>query len=198
MQTRCVMTPLPVKGEIRGRVVDIWGTPVAWAQVELKGPSAVVSRTTDLSGVFTEQAEAGSYRARVEAKGYLIRSSSFTLEPRGSAAPELVVVHRPARPKVSVKGQRIRVAGTIEFAVGTGDLVPQSEPLVAELADLMHRHPEILRIRIEGPSAGTRGDEMLPLTRALAIKQRLVKMGVTPERINVAGGKGGAAKITLE
>ncbi len=197
VQSWCVMAPLPSTGEIKGRVVDLWGAPIAGARVELRGPSAVLS-TTDASGVFTEQAAAGNYEARVEADGYLIRSSSFTLQARGSVAPELVLAQKSSPAKVSIKGQQIRVVGQIKFAVGSGDLLPQSEPLVAELADLMHRNPEIIRIRIEGPSAGARGDEMLPLTRALAIKQRLVNMGVAPERINVAGGKGANVKITLE
>jgi len=196
-QTWCVMAPLPDTGEIRGRVVDLWGAPVAGARVELRGPSAVLA-TTDESGGFQEQAAAGSYEARVEADGYLVRASTFTLEPRGSASPELVLVPRPAKERVSVKGEQIRVTGQIKFITGTGDLDPKSEPLVAELADLLHRRMEILRIRIEGPSVGTRGDEMLPLTRALAVKQRLVNMGVAPERINVGGGTGANVKITIE
>lgn len=196
-QSWCVMVPLPDTGEIKGRVVDLWGAPVPGARVELRGPSAVLS-TTDESGAFQEKAGAGRYEARVEADGYLIRASSFTLEPRGSVSPELVLVSRPPKARVSVQGQQIRVAGQIKFLPGTGDLDPKSEPLVAELADLLHRELSILRIKIEGPSAGTKGDEMLPLTRALAVKQRLVNMGVEPERINVAGGKGANVKITIE
>jgi hypothetical protein len=59
------------------------------------------------------------------------------------------------------------------------------------------RNIQIPRVKIEGPKSGG-ADEMVALTRALAIKQRLVNLGVAPERINVVGGTTARVKITVE
>lgn len=196
VETRCWMSPLPETGEIKGRVVDQWGSPVPGARVELSGPSSVLA-TTDENGVFQQEVQAGEYSMRVDADGYLIRASSLTLAARGSASPEVMLSAKPSPSKVSLQGNQIRIKAQFKFMPNSSQPHPSASALIAELADLLLRNPQITRVRIEGPSPGA-GDGIMALNRAVAVKQRLVAAGVQPDRIDAAGGNTGRLQITVE
>jgi outer membrane protein OmpA-like peptidoglycan-associated protein len=197
VETHCWMTPLPETGEIKGRVVDQWGAPVPGARVELSGPSTALI-TTDENGVFQQQVQAGQYAFKVDAIGYLMRTSSLTLAARGSASPEVMLSARPTPGKVSLQGNQIRINAQFKFMPNSSEPHPSASPLIAELADLLLRNPQINRIRIEGPNPGPVGDGIMALNRAVAIKQRLAAAGVSVDRIDAAGGNTPRLRIAVE
>ncbi len=196
-ETSCWMSPLPDTGRIKGRVVDQWGSAVPGARVELMGPSSVLA-TTDANGVFEQEAQAGAYAMRVEADGYLIRSSSLTLASRGSVSPELMLSSKPSPSKVSLQGNSVRINGRIRFLPGSSEPDPSASALIAELADLLLRNPQLTRVRIEGPMEGALGDGIMALNRAVAVKQRLTAAGVAADRIEAVGGNTPRLQITVQ
>jgi outer membrane protein OmpA-like peptidoglycan-associated protein len=56
-----------------------------------------------------------------------------------------------------VRNDRIEISQSVRFATGTATIVPESFPILVEVAQLLAAHPEISRVRVEG-HADERGD----------------------------------------
>jgi len=195
-ELRCTLSALPKVGRIEGRVVDVWGAPLAGARVSFTGPGAF-SVNTDNSGRFSQpDVAAGDYTARVVSETHHIKVASVRVASRQTAALDLTVVQLPARSSITMKTTEIQVKGNITFARGSEVLEPKALLLIAELADALLR-TESLRVRIEGYKDGG-ADEMQGLSRALAIRQRLVDAGVNPERVTAIGGTAKRVVIAIE
>ena len=115
---------------------------------------------------------------------------NFSLGSKGGDLP-LTVVKKPSKSSVTLSGTTIKTKG-LKFSGQEIELDDKGAQVVAELADLLLRSPEIRRIRIEGS-----GDETLSLSRGLLIKQRLSDAGVEDERVDAQGGGGRSIKITV-
>ncbi len=197
VETSCVLSRLPQNGTFKGQVVDIWNMPVPGAVVKLTGPVAL-SVSCDENGNFEYELPPGDYAARVVAPGYLVRASDFAIAPRLPHELDFVLVGRPEESSVKVDVNEIRLTKRVQFMDGSSQIHSDSALVVAELADLLLRTPNIRRIKIWGPVMRSDKDEIMGLTRALATKQRLVNAGVAPERVQAAGGRDENFKITIE
>lgn len=195
-ELRCTLSALPKVGRIEGRVLDLWGAPLAGARVSFTGPGAF-SANTDNAGRFTQSdVTAGDYTARVVSETHHIKIATVRVAPRQTAALEITVVQLPARSSITMKPTEIQVKGNVTFARGSETLEPKALLLIAELADALLR-TESLRVRIEGYK-DSGADEMQGLSRALAIRQRLVDAGVNPERLTAIGGTAKRVVFAIE
>lgn len=98
----------------------------------------------------------------------------------GEGAPE-------AAPQgVRVEKDEIVLPRDIAFEVGKATLRPSEEALIHEVAELLLRSPEIVRVEVQGHTDfhGTLArNEKLAAARAEAVRQALIRHSVAPERI---------------
>ncbi len=187
----CTLAGLPITGGVKGSVHDQYGASVAGARILLTGPTAQ-SLTTGPSGEFSaSELMPGDYSALIESDPYFTRTARFSVQTRQQSAVEIALVLRPSKPSIQLKGKEIR-AKDLKFAADSAELSPEAAPAVAELADLLLRTPT-MRVRIQGD-----GGDALALTRALALKQRLVEAGVPDARVEAASEPAKSVTLTVE
>ncbi|MDQ3035688.1 MAG: OmpA family protein [Myxococcota bacterium] len=190
VEVRCELTPLPRLGNVRGTVRSDQGTPVVGAQVQVTGPQAFTV-SADASGQFTRpDLPPGTYTARVDAEGYLITQETFEVRARETAEPELTVITRPRRSLVAVRAREIIIRRQVNFATDMAEILPDSTPLLTEIADALLRNPEIRRVEIQGHTDST-GDDAhnmeLSQRRADSVREWLISAGVEPGRLTAQG-----------
>jgi outer membrane protein OmpA-like peptidoglycan-associated protein len=92
--------------------------------------------------------------------------------------------------RVNTRSKRIEIRETIQFKVNSEELLPESLPVLDEVARLMNSDATIGSVVIEG-HASADGDfdknYILSVDRARAIWERLVKQGVHPSRLAIRG-----------
>ena len=196
-ESRCAIAALPRKGSLKLEVVDVWGAPVAGASVQLTGP-VVLSLNTNAQGIAqNDELAAGQYAVRVDAPGHYLRLASVAIAMRTASQLELTLTPRPAKSRVELRGNEIRLSGAVRFARGSSAIDASLAPVVADLADLLLRNPQLAHVRIEAP-ADAGGDAGLGLSRALALKQRLVDAGVEAGRLNAVAGTSSRVAVVSE
>jgi len=96
----------------------------------------------------------------------------------------------PPPPRVQVEQTRIRVDEQIHFQTNAATILPDSDGLLTEIAQVINQNPQIGVIRIEGhtDSQGNgRYNRVLSQRRADAVVARLVQNGVAPGRMQAQG-----------
>ncbi|AKF03287.1 OmpA family protein [Sandaracinus amylolyticus] len=190
VEVRCELQPLPRLGDVRGTLRSDTGTPVVGANVQVTGPQAF-SVSSDASGGFARQGlPPGTYTARVDAEGYLITQETFEVRPRETAAPEITVIARPRRSLVDVRAREIIIRRQVNFATDSAEILPDSAPLLSEIADALLRNPAIRRVEIQGHT-DSNGDDAhnmdLSQRRAEAVRTWLIGLGVEADRLTAQG-----------
>ncbi|MEZ4389831.1 MAG: OmpA family protein [Polyangiales bacterium] len=100
-------------------------------------------------------------------------------------------------PRVRVQGDRVVIPHQPRFAINRAWILPESVPLLTEVAAALEAHPELVRIEVRGHTddVGSPPRNLdLSERRAQAIRQWLVAHGIAPERI-VARGYGESVPI---
>jgi outer membrane protein OmpA-like peptidoglycan-associated protein len=95
-------------------------------------------------------------------------------------------------PQAKLVGAKIEILGRIEFETRRSELLPESEPILRSVLQVLQNQPSILRLSIEGHT-DNRGaaatNESLSLRRAESVLAWLVIQGIDPARL-VAQGYG--------
>ena len=103
---------------------------------------------------------------------------------------EVVLRKKSTVSHVTLGRNEINIKGTIHFGTNNAELRPDGEQILDEVADVMTKHPEIRRIRVEGHT-DNRGnaDNNLQLSkaRAASVVAYLVKVGVDASRLESEG-----------
>jgi outer membrane protein OmpA-like peptidoglycan-associated protein len=184
--TECVLTPSSVEGRLRLAAVDPDGNPVPQIGITVRGPSEhrLISNGEGLAVV--EALPPGAYTAHVDDPAYLIAVRDLDIQPRQETAVELRIVPKPSRPRVVVKKTEIVLRRQISFATGSDEILPNSEPILMEIADALLRDPGLELVEIQG-HADNRGDFQVNMQlsekRAEAVRQWLIRYGVEPARL---------------
>lgn len=187
----CTLSALPSTGSLKGSIRDQFGASVAGARVQIVGPTTQTA-VSDAAGEFAAtELVAGDYTARAESEQHLVHITRFSIERRQQSRIEIAVLSKPAKPGIQVKGKEIKAA-KLKFAKDSTELSPDAAQTVAEIADYLLREPALRRVRIQGD-----GGDALALTRALAIKQRLIEAGVPDARLEAATEPGPRVAITI-
>jgi outer membrane protein OmpA-like peptidoglycan-associated protein len=93
-------------------------------------------------------------------------------------------------PEVSYREKQIVIRGKVQFEFGSTRLKPKSERLLDQVAALLHRHPEIRHVRVEGHTdevGPAMTNQELSEQRADVVRYGLVKRGVGSHRISTRG-----------
>jgi outer membrane protein OmpA-like peptidoglycan-associated protein len=103
-----------------------------------------------------------------------------------------MIRHRPKQGLVQVGKTEINIKQQVQFALDQAIILPESIPLLTEIADVLIHNPRIKRIEIQGhtDNSGTPDhNQTLSDQRADAVRSWLTSHGVTPDRL-VAKGYG--------
>ncbi|HVV85269.1 MAG TPA: OmpA family protein [Kofleriaceae bacterium] len=96
-----------------------------------------------------------------------------------------------ATPQLAAIGDtKINLAEKLQFETGKAVLLPASEPILDQVAEILYDHPEILQIRIEGhtDSQGAAGANLrLSQQRAEAVRTYLEHHGIAATRMIAKG-----------
>jgi OOP family OmpA-OmpF porin len=96
----------------------------------------------------------------------------------------------PPPPKVEVKDDKIELNEKVNFETGKATLLPASETLLDEVAQVLTDHPELQKVRIEGHTdnqGGAAYNQKLSDKRAKAVREYLVKKGIDGKRLESKG-----------
>lgn len=108
----------------------------------------------------------------------------------GAAGPRNAAPKLHGCPKARIEAGEIKISEQVQFATGSARILPQSDGLLREVADILSKHPEIELVSVEGHTDGAgkpQVNEKLSRDRALSVVMRLVDNGVTPRRLTARG-----------
>lgn len=191
----CPLDPLPRVGTVLGNVRDA-DTAQALPGVQLVLTDAQhkeLRLATDPSGGFRFEGVApGTADLSVVAEGYLALVTPTDVKPRQETTVDLMLRPKPKVPKVQITAKEITIKEQIQFALDSSVILPESFGVLTEVADTLIRHPELVRVEVQGhtDSSGTaEHNRVLSDARASAVRLWLVQHGVAADRL-VARGYG--------
>ena len=120
-----------------------------------------------------------------------------TPEPPVSPVPEPPVSPVPAPPpdeasdtghRVFLVAPQVQILDIIYFASNQAAAGPQTLPVIDDVAQVLGAHPEIQLLNVDGFSDATEKDgQVLSQRRADWVKNELVKMGISADRLQTHG-----------
>lgn len=93
-------------------------------------------------------------------------------------------------PAARVEGGQIRITEQVKFATASARLLPDSDGVLNAVLDVLQKHPEIDKIRVEGHTdnkGNAAVNQILSKNRAAAVADWLIKRGIDKKRIESAG-----------
>lgn len=191
VEVTCELVALPRLGNIRGRIVSGEdGAPVVGATVAASGPQTRQA-TSGADGSFLLQGlQPGTYEVRVDSSAFLIKMETIQVLPREESTPTITMVPRPRQALVQVRAREITIRRQINFATNSADILPSSEPLMTEIADVLIRNPQITKVEIQGHTDNQGPDARnreLSQQRADAVREWLTSHGVAATRLEARG-----------
>lgn len=97
----------------------------------------------------------------------------------------------PEKPWSAEDGEsQVMIEGKIVYDVDRATIRPESEPVLTKLLQFLQEHPEVTRLRVEGHTDSTAGEEYnqdLSARRALSVCNWLVDRGVDHNRLIAVG-----------
>lgn len=190
VEVRCELEALPRVGSINGRVVGEGAGPIAGASVTLSGPASRTLMTGPDGSFNVADLAPGTYTLRAQAENYLIKQENVEVRARETAQPEITLIPQPRRPLVHVRARQITIRRQVNFATDSADILPESNALLSEIADVILRNPELTKIEIQGHTdnrGGAEHNQQLSQRRAEAVRDWLVRAGVEPNRLEARG-----------
>jgi outer membrane protein OmpA-like peptidoglycan-associated protein len=94
----------------------------------------------------------------------------------------------PAR--IDVDKQEIVILEQVKFRTNSAEILPESEPILDAVREVLATHPEILRLRVEGHTDHVGGDAFnrrLSRRRAQSVTRWLVTRGIAGPRVHGVG-----------
>lgn len=104
--------------------------------------------------------------------------------------PPPTVAPPPPTPRVVLVETRIVINEQVRFETDTAVIRSESDSLLAEVAQVFEKHPELLRVEVQGHTDNAGTDEhnlKLSEERARAVMAWLVKHGVAESRLSAVG-----------
>jgi outer membrane protein OmpA-like peptidoglycan-associated protein len=193
VSVRCELEALPQLGNVVGQIVD------AATQVAIGGAHVKIrdtrSRELDLSadgtGAFRFQnVPPGRVTLIVDAPGYFTTTQEFSIKPLEDVPARMTLNKRPAVPNVLITSRELKLRQQVHFQHDSAEILPDSAAMLEEIADVLNTHPEIKGIEVQGHT-DNQGNAPYNLklseSRAQAVVDALVKLGVDPLRLQAKG-----------
>ena len=188
--TACELVPSSLDGQLRIVAVGRTGDPVPQISITVRGPSEHRLISNEKGVAVVDALEPGAYTAHVDDPAYLIAVADLDIVAREETTVQLRVLAKPSRPAVVVRKKEIALRRQISFATGSDEILPNSEPILHEVADALLRNPNIELVEIQGHTDNS-GDRQLNMRlsqrRAEAVQRWLVQHGVESMRLMAKG-----------
>ena len=130
------------------------------------------------------------YQVRVEADGYLVKMAEVRVVARETAESRIILVAQPRRPSVVIRGRNLQIRRRINFVTNSAEIAEASFGLLAEIADVLIRNPNLRRVEIQGHTddrGGAARNQTLSQSRADAVRNWLSSHGVEASRLEARG-----------
>ena len=193
----CEMRPMPKLATISGVVLDAKNaSPLSGVSIMLKGPREK-SLSTDVSGSFSLETEAGIYEVKADFEGYFSKITKVDGPAGGSANVQLMLSKKPKNSLVFIKKKQIRFKKKIQFEFNSATIMAKSYVILDSVADLMLNHPELQVVEIQGHTDDKGKDDynmQLSQDRANSVRDYFIAAGVDPEKL-VGKGYGESTPI---
>jgi OOP family OmpA-OmpF porin len=182
----------PADGQLRGKVTDEAGQPIA-ATVRLlsgQGQGPVIEAENEGAGAYSAKVPAGDYTLEVNAEGFLGKERPVTIAAGQVQTVEISLRKKPTRSHVSLTKTEIAIKGTIHFGTNNAQIQADGEQLLDEVADVLIKNPRLKKVRIEGhtDNRGIAQRNMeLSKARARAVMGYLVRQGIDSSRLESEG-----------
>ncbi|MBW2225149.1 MAG: OmpA family protein, partial [Deltaproteobacteria bacterium] len=125
-----------------------------------RGPSEHRLISNEKGVAVVDALEPGAYTAHVDDPAYLIAVADLDIVARRQTTVQLRVLAKPSRPAVVVTKKEIALRRQISFATGSDEILPNSEPILLEVADVLLRNPNLELVEIQGHTDNS-GDRQL-------------------------------------
>lgn len=188
----CALVALPRVGSISAQVFGAANAPLPGVRLLLTGPAARPAVTDAFGKIEEQDLPPGEYGARVDQEGYLVSVTPFTVKAREATNLTIQLIPTPKKSLVKVTKNKIQIRESVFFTSDTAEIEARSDLLITEIADLLIRNPDLLQVEIQGHTDDTGSPDHnndLSHRRAEAVRARLVRAGVAPDRL-VAKGYG--------
>jgi outer membrane protein OmpA-like peptidoglycan-associated protein len=164
--------------------------PVSATLAFLEGPEPRQVAFSDANAASHKlQLAAGRYRVEVTAPGFLAQTRDVQVADGSSLELAFDLEPEPKQRQVKRENDKLELLQPVRFAEGKATLLPESQPLLSQVMDLVVR-TGIKRLRVEAHT-DNQGDPAANLTlskdRARAVADHLVKAGLEPSRIDSEG-----------
>jgi outer membrane protein OmpA-like peptidoglycan-associated protein len=172
---------------VRGSVLNEQEKPIV-ATISIA--AAGVSQKSNATGEFTFSVPAGEQIVEASAAGYLTQAQRLTGEPGDSLVVNFVLKPVPKQSLVVLKKDKIEIKKQVHFATNRDVILPDSAPLLDEVAATILEHDNLKLIRIEGHT-DDQGDDShnldLSNRRAMSVLRALRERGVAESRLKSVG-----------
>ena len=193
VSVRCELETLPQLGNVVGQVVDAdSGQPLGNAHVKIRDTrSRELDLSADATGAFRFQnVPPGRVTLMIEAPGYFPSSQEFSIKALEDTQARMPLNKRPQVPNVIVTGRELKLRKQVHFQHDSAEILPDSSAMLEDIADVLSTHPEIKSIEVQGhtDNQGSAPYNLkLSESRAQAVVDALVKLGVDPLRLQAKG-----------
>ena len=189
----CTLEALPRVGKIAGRVRD--------AETRNGVPNAEIKLADSGGHEFTQTADANgnfhfdglpplSYQLTANADLYMSDVETVDVKPRVDTQADVVLMKRPKVALVAVTQKEITIRQQVQFATDSAVILPASNALLTEIADVFLRNTRIHKVEIQGHTDSNGDDQhnqILSDERANSVRTWLISHGVPAERLEAKG-----------
>jgi outer membrane protein OmpA-like peptidoglycan-associated protein len=191
---QCELEALAKAGDVQGSAVSTEGDKLAEVTVEITDANNQThTQRTSPDGTFGFQdLPVGTAQIKGTHEDYMVHVQQIDVRPREKIQVVLTLNKRPAGRTVRIVGNQILVLKKIHFELNSAVIKGDSFQLLEEIADVLHRNPDIKKVEVQGHTDNTGTAEInrkLSQDRAESVRTWLVDHGIGDDRL-VAKGYG--------
>ena len=193
VKVQCELEALPKVGSVVGSVTDPeTNQPVDGAHIEVTDRlNRKLDLKADANGAFRfENVPPGPLKFAVDAPGYFTAVAEVNVRAREEASARMLLNKRPAQPNVVVAGKEIKLKKQVHFQHDSAEILPDSQGIIEELAEVMSKRPDIKNVEVQGHTDDTGAaayNLRLSQSRAQAVVDAISSHGIDASRMTAKG-----------